>query len=402
MKRNYPKPKNQGLIKKDDRSILSRTIDNFYRDHISRTPIDGLLKTVVPSAAIATGALTGPAVAAIQTIPKAMSAGAIQGLGFGQLGMSSGSAVKDAAYGAAGEALGPLAGKAISKLPIKTKWLMSRLKNSTQTKGIDYSDSAIGDVMKIKDFLKEQFRRTILPETKNTNALSVVDDFYERIQTPEGLKRLKNLGIDESSIQKKVKVYEDPRSYGSYSLGRIYMNPGSSGHLSKSTIRHELEHHVQSMSGSPRTIIDDNMKKLDVRVPPTNPNWQQIKQSDKQFKQDVNFEDLKDFFNNTNQKSVDYFLTGSDGAESSAMLAEAQQYLIDNKFIKHQYDKITPDIIQNAHSKAYYDKEYPIRLFKIMKPTSENYKLMSDNLNKMLTTVPATVGANKLINKKEK
>jgi hypothetical protein len=99
------------------------------------------------------------------------------------------------------------------------------------------------------------------------------------------------------------------------------------------------------MSGSPRTIIDDNMKKLDVRVPPTNPNWQQIKQSDKQFKQDVNFEDLKDFFNNTNQKSVDYFLTGSDGAESSAMLAEAQQYLIDNKFIKHQYDKITPDII---------------------------------------------------------
>jgi hypothetical protein len=37
-----------------------------------------------------------------------------------------------------------------------------------------------------------------------------------------------------------------------------------------------------------------------------------------------------------------------------------------------------------------------------MKPTSENYKLMSDNLNKMLTTVPATVGANKLINKKEK
>ena len=83
MKRNYPKPKNQGLIKKDDRSILSRTIYNFYRDHISRTPIDGLLKTVVPSAAIATGALTGPAVAAIQTIPKAMSAGAIQGLGFG-------------------------------------------------------------------------------------------------------------------------------------------------------------------------------------------------------------------------------------------------------------------------------------------------------------------------------
>ena len=114
--------------------------------------------------------------------------------------MSSGSAVKDAAYGAAGEALGPLAGKAISKLPIKTKRLMSRLKNSTQTKGIDYSDSAIGDVMKIKDFLKEQFRKTILPETKNTNALSVVDDFYERIQTPEGLKRLKNLGIDESSI----------------------------------------------------------------------------------------------------------------------------------------------------------------------------------------------------------
>lgn len=54
--------------------------------------------------------------------------------------------------------------------------------------------------MKIKDFLKEQFRRTILPETKNTNALSVVDDFYERIQTPEGLKRLKNLRIDESSI----------------------------------------------------------------------------------------------------------------------------------------------------------------------------------------------------------
>lgn len=113
--KNYPKPRYQGEIKKDETSQLERSIDNLYRDKIKSTPIEGIIKTIIPSAAIASGAAAGPILTTAKGVATAAGYGALQGLGFGQLGMGSGNAINDAAYGAAGEVAGPLVGKAINK-----------------------------------------------------------------------------------------------------------------------------------------------------------------------------------------------------------------------------------------------------------------------------------------------
>lgn len=114
--KNYPKPKYQGEIKKDETSQLERSIDNLYRDKIKSTPIEGIIKTIIPSAAIASGAAAGPILTTAKGVATAAGYGALQGLGFGQLGMGSGDALNDAAYGAAGEVAGPLVGKVAGEL----------------------------------------------------------------------------------------------------------------------------------------------------------------------------------------------------------------------------------------------------------------------------------------------
>ena len=114
--KNYPKPKYQGEIKKDETSQLERSIDNLYRDKIKSTPIEGIMKTIIPSAAIASGAAAGPILTTAKGVATAAGYGALQGLGFGQLGMGSGNALSDASYGVSGEFAGPLVGKVAGEL----------------------------------------------------------------------------------------------------------------------------------------------------------------------------------------------------------------------------------------------------------------------------------------------
>ena len=114
--KNYPKPKYQGEIKKDETSQLERSIDNLYRDKIKSTPIEGIIKTIIPSAAIASGAAAGPILTTARGVATAAGYGALQGLGFGQLGMGSGNALSDASYGVSGEFAGPLVGKVAGEL----------------------------------------------------------------------------------------------------------------------------------------------------------------------------------------------------------------------------------------------------------------------------------------------
>ena len=73
-------------------------------------PIQGLAKTVGVSALIATGALELPALATWAGLGSRVLVGGAQGLGYGSLGLSTGNAVDDFMYGAAGEVGIPLAG----------------------------------------------------------------------------------------------------------------------------------------------------------------------------------------------------------------------------------------------------------------------------------------------------
>lgn len=251
----------------------------------------------------------------------------------------------------------------------------------------------------IDDKMKSLFRRLNLPKTENKDVLNVVDDFYNRVVTPEGLKRAKALNIDKSKLLNKVGVFDDNYSYGYYEGDNIYMHPEISGDIAKSTTRHELEHHVQRLSGKNTTIVDDDMKNLELLRASTNPDYAELAKNSTQHKEPIDINYLKHSFLNEKQRATDYFLTGSNGAESSAMLAEVQQYMLDNKFINHAYETITPEKVKAVFSKGYFDKENPIRLFKIMKNTDNNYKLIADNLNKMLSLLPLSMGLNEVVSK---
>jgi hypothetical protein len=251
------------------------------------------------------------------------------------------------------------------------------------------------------DDVKELFRRLTLPKTKNKEVLDVVDDFYNRVATPEGLKRAEALNLDKSKLLNKVGVFDDSYSYGYHRGDNIYMHPEISGNIARNTTRHELEHQVQRLSGRRTTSIDDDLKRLELLRPSSNIDYDELAKKSTQFKEPVDIDYLKYSFNNRKQDATDYFLTGSDGAESGPMLAEVQQYMLDNKFINHAYDNITPEKVKEAFMKGYYDKETPVRIFKIMKSTDNNYKLISDNLNKMLSLLPLSAGLNEVVTGKK-
>ena len=285
-------------------------------------------------------------------------------------------------------------------MPEKYEWLNKQI-NPILKSSISYDKQNLGGLTKISDTFLEIIRRSTLPKTKNIDVINTMDDFYNRVSTPEGLKRAKNLGIDKSELLKRIDVVDDPHSYGSYSGTKIYSNPQLKGNLAKNTTRHELEHHVQNLSGNNTTIIDDSMKDLELRSAPIIRNNTELKPKRIQ-KKDVDINVLGEQFNDNKQGAINYFMNGSDGAESSAMLSEVQQYMLNNKFINHAYDKITPENVKDAFIKGYYDREEPVRVFKIMKPNENNYKLISDNLNRMLTTIPIAGGLNYLNKNKDK
>jgi hypothetical protein len=264
--------------------------------------------------------------------------------------------------------------------------------------------------------LIEWHRKFKLPETKNKEAQEVFSNFKQRIESPEGIKRLKALGIKSDDLLKTIKTVEDEFSYGYYSPNdnMIALNPGDP--LIKQTMRHEIEHAVQNAIeqnyGSMGDIfknlfkkgtvfpnqakgiseIDDILSKLELRKTPTpNKQWTGNVISDRP----VDVSDYKPALRKR-QLSTDYFTTGSGGKEKSAFLGEVQQHMMDKGIIpKNSYVEVTPKMVEETFINSIGDEASGgryLRLFDIMKPTEKNYKTISKALNKMLVAVPV-VGA---------
>jgi hypothetical protein len=264
--------------------------------------------------------------------------------------------------------------------------------------------------------LKEMFRQQNLPETQNKEAQEVFSNFKQRLESPEGKKRLKALGIKSDDLLQTIKTVEDDFSYGYYSPNEnmIALNPRDP--LIKQTMRHEIEHAVQNAIeqnyGSMGDIfknlfkhktlvpnqakgiseIDDILSKLELRNTPT---------PDKQWTgnvirdRPVDVSEYKPALRKR-QLSTDYFTTGSGGKEKSAFLGEVQQHMMDKGIIpKNSYVEVTPKMVEETFINSIGDEvgggRY-LRLFDIMKPTEKNYKTVAKALNKMLVAVPV-VGA---------
>ena len=269
----------------------------------------------------------------------------------------------------------------------------------------------------IDDVINKWWRRETAPGTKHKGALDVLDNFKQRIKTLEGQKRLKELGISNDEFLQKLKIIEDNTEYGYYNNGKIGLhkdvpNVGT-------VTRHEIEHGVQGALGrdalmaAKKGTVDDKMAALSVGTTKIDDILSKLelrKTPDKVVRRPENLNDIyldPYEFNrrmSDKQAATDYFTYGSEGREKSAFAAEAQQYMLDKGIIKHPYENITPDKVRNAMIEAQFDKEtYPIRLFHIMKNTDNNYKTVSDALNKMLTVSPILAGgAATLAGSKEK
>jgi hypothetical protein len=87
-----------------------------------------------------------------------------------------------------------------------------------------------------------------------------------------------------------------------------------------------------------------------------------------------------------------YFKNSLD--EMSPFLAEVRENMLQDGFIKHPYETMTPTKLKTYYNNYNNIKgnKYPLRYFEIMKPTESNFKLSSDVFNKMLIGLPA-VGA---------
>ena len=314
-------------------------------------------------------------------------------------------------------------------------WLSKYITKNKEIETIPYD---------VKDF-KTQYYNFIKDKevpSKFEDAYKVQQDFMERLNTPEGKKRAIALDrnpdynrlIEKQDLYKKgeisqqewldyknpffgpenaskAKIIEDINGNASYtrpyiidpyiskkaSDPTIALNPNlPKGAISKIT-RHEMEHGVQ---GGKPTEIDDMLSGLDLKYEPNSikAKIEASKFPDKVVTQkDGNGKHIAVTLSHE-PGAIDYFRTGSNSQERSPFLAELQQHLLDNEYISHAYatDEITPDLLKRVHDdyniKYRQGKEHPLRIFNIIKPTKENYKIMSEGLNKMITPIGLGVG----------
>jgi hypothetical protein len=319
-------------------------------------------------------------------------------------------------------AIGAGAGAKFAKmLPSLTKSskMISKISNNNYK-----TNSIFNKENKVYKWFDEEMRRNKLPETTNKQSIEVLDNFKQRIKTPEGQKRLKELGITKDSFLQELKIIEDPNTFGYYAgdKNRIAIHPNHP--FPEKVVRHEIEHGVQTARNvsqidkvnqdygnlkylfnrkkgikakmdalKPTTEIDEILSDLTLRKKVTpNKVWNTSNDNNP-----VDISQYKSLINEK-QKATDYFLTGSDGREKSAFLAEVQQYMMDKGIIpKKSYTQVTPEMVEETMADGLFDEEGGgryLRLFNIIKADPKNYELISKGLNKMLTVTPlVTAGA---------
>jgi uncharacterized membrane protein (UPF0127 family) len=221
------------------------------------------------------------------------------------------------------------------------------------------------------------------------DAKQLVRDFKSRIMSEEGLNRAQSLNLNKNDLKKlqdlKLK-YRLSMNSDQYlpKNNAILINSARDKRLSSPIIRHEIEHATQTFKdsdGRSYNLIDKSLNDITLL-----PNVDDI---------DVDLNQIN-FYKGSNaivknlqrnDEAQKYFREGSGGKERSTMLAEVQQWALDNKFIKHPYDIMEPAKIKEIHNnyKQLPKEQQFLRLFNIVEPTEKNYKLLADNFNKLLT-----------------
>jgi hypothetical protein len=266
---------------------------------------------------------------------------------------------------------------------------------------------------------REGIKHNLLPESSSLQGQELLTEFKKRIRTPEGMKRLKALGITDpvkfddyvlKEINNSLAYHKDSPFHREY----IGLHKDMPGDIAKKITRHELEHAVQRVLRRPGefnpttnetllnpglTEIDDILNDLDFVGTPSETFTPR-----KLSEEPIPFPSNEELFSDQ-QRNLDYFVHGSNGKEKSAFLAEIQQSLLDEGLIDDVYETITPEKVEEAYNLYMSNtspNKYKLRLFEISRPTPDNFNKMAKGLNKMLTIIPTIgIGAGALQKEKD-
>lgn len=180
----------KGMLKRSAASLENGT-----------SPLEGLGKTVMPAAAIATGTYAGA------SLPHLLGVGAMQGTGWNMLTGNKQDAVSAAIEGAAGELGGPLLGKSIKQVPqaVVSKIKASRALDET---GMQFNTLREGMDMLGKDGLIQSVKENY-PNLVSNSHKQFVDDVGLKINSSpwfEGSTMAEfKVGFKDKGFEKRLK-----------------------------------------------------------------------------------------------------------------------------------------------------------------------------------------------------
>ena len=260
-----------------------------------------------------------------------------------------------------------------------------------------------------------------MPDSKSKSGQNMLAEFQQRIRTPEGQQRLKDLGITNPHIFEGLVLKEMQNEIGYFNpnMGIEYLaiHKDMPEAIAAKITRHELEHAVQKalsrqaildpdrpISGALLqkpgiTEIDDILENLTFKGTPTETFTPRVTSDNP-----IPFPNNQELFPDA-QRNLDYFVHGSQGKERAAFLGEVQQSLVENKLIDNVYQNITPQKVEEAYNLYMKDAssdKYPLRLFEIIEPTQKNFQDISKGLNKMLGLTGVGIGIGAATQQKKK
>lgn len=249
----------------------------------------------------------------------------------------------------------------------------------------------------------------VLKNSNNTfdaNFDKTKEDFFNRLSTDEGKKRAKNLGIDNVDKFKEELAFVKGRGFVNeekayFDNSKNVVLVGDRVNNPSTALRHEIEHGVQ------RKILKDKYGMLtdfvrkDISFNPFKNNRVVFTEMDHKLGKLSLKKDSE--IGESTKKAKKYFLDGSFGREKSAFLAELQEYAKNQGLVKSVYDEFDADKVKEIYNIALKNNavgsemksgESFLRIFDIINPKDEkNFKIIAENLNKMLSLSPgAAIG----------
>lgn len=292
-------------------------------------------------------------------------------------------------------------------------------------------DSNAGLTPKSEAEILDDLKRIQGLSTNHPDIVGMYDDFKARISTEEGMRRAKALGIDDAELDPGNRIDDtlhninflfDSRALGYFDPKKnsAYIHPLID--LKSQTVRHEVEHGVQTAIrrsrkrsadinntsiakesndlGIDMTKIDDVLSGLDLKRSPSQ-DLSYLSSGLELGDKMITNPNIRTQFSDK-QGATNYFVAGSGGKEKSAMLSELHQYMVNKNIIPaRSYTEITPEMMEDLYMNILFDEagggSY-LRILNIMKPTKENFKIISKGLNMMLGTGAAVTVGSELLN----